>query len=234
MTAASPTGPPVPDPARLFSEAVCGIVGYVGWRPARDVLLGGLRRLEYRGYDSAGIATVTPDSGVVDVHRAAGPLDNLVRVTDAAPEPDGVTARTGMGHTRWATHGPPTDRNAHPHRDASGRVAVIHNGIIENFAALRAELEDGGVELASDTDTEVAAHLVARALDAEAEAGFTACSCTSPRVSSSVAYLRSRRSPSAGTRLRTWMPPSLASIQSADDSRLLRNKVAALGLTRSV
>ncbi|MCD2192505.1 glutamine--fructose-6-phosphate transaminase (isomerizing) [Actinomycetospora endophytica] len=156
---------------------MCGIVGYVGWRPARDVLLGGLRRLEYRGYDSAGIATVTPGSDVVDVHRAAGPLDNLVRVTDAEPEPEGVTARTGMGHTRWATHGPPTDRNAHPHRDASGRVAVIHNGIIENFAALRAELEADGVELESDTDTEVAAHLVARALDElgpdDDSAGFT-------------------------------------------------------------
>jgi glucosamine--fructose-6-phosphate aminotransferase (isomerizing) len=159
---------------RLSSESVCGIVGYVGWRPARDVLLGGLRRLEYRGYDSAGIATVTPDSDAVDVHRAAGPLDNLVRVTDAAPEPDGAVARAGMGHTRWATHGAPTDRNAHPHRDASGRVAVIHNGIIENFVALRAELEDDGVELASETDTEVAAHLVARAIADDPEAGFTA------------------------------------------------------------
>jgi glucosamine--fructose-6-phosphate aminotransferase (isomerizing) len=152
---------------------VCGIVGYVGWRPARDVLLGGLRRLEYRGYDSAGIATVRADSTTVEVHRAAGPLDELVRVTDAAPEGE-VPARTGMGHTRWATHGAPTDRNAHPHGDASGRVAVIHNGIIENFAALRAELEDDGVELASDTDTEVAAHLVARALTEDEDAGFTA------------------------------------------------------------
>ncbi|WP_433800408.1 glutamine--fructose-6-phosphate transaminase (isomerizing) [Actinomycetospora sp. CA-084318] len=153
---------------------MCGIVGYVGWRPARDVLLGGLRRLEYRGYDSAGIATVTPDATTVEVHRAAGALDNLVRVTDANPEDPEHPARTGMGHTRWATHGAPTDRNAHPHRDATGRVAVVHNGIIENFVALRAELEDAGVELASDTDSEVAAHLVARAFDEEPEAGLTA------------------------------------------------------------
>ena len=150
-------------------------MGYVGWRPARDVLLGGLRRLEYRGYDSAGIATVTAaggtGDGALEVHRAAGPLDNLVGVVAASPEPAAGTARTGMGHTRWATHGGPTDRNAHPHRDASGRVAVVHNGIIENFSALRAELEDDGVELASDTDTEVAAHLVARALDEAAAAG---------------------------------------------------------------
>ena len=164
---------------------MCGIVGYVGWRPARDVLLGGLRRLEYRGYDSAGIATVTAGDGAdgaLEVHRAAGPLDNLVDVVAAAgPEPEGGTARTGMGHTRWATHGGPTDRNAHPHRDASGRVAVVHNGIIENFAALRAELEDAGVELASDTDTEVAAHLVARALDEAVAAGEDAGLTTAVR-----------------------------------------------------
>ncbi len=148
---------------------MCGIVGYVGWRPARDVLIGGLRRLEYRGYDSAGVAVVHPDgTGALEVHRAAGPLDNLVAVLadDTAEDRSaGDDSHVGMGHTRWATHGPPTDRNAHPHRDATGRVAVVHNGIIENFAALRAELEADGVELTSDTDTEVCAHLVARAFD---------------------------------------------------------------------
>jgi glucosamine--fructose-6-phosphate aminotransferase (isomerizing) len=158
---------------------VCGIVGYVGWRPARQVLVDGLRRLEYRGYDSAGVAVVGPGpdgSGELDVHRAAGPLDNLLAVLPPTDSPDGPDSggTAGMGHTRWATHGPPTDRNAHPHRDAAGRVAVVHNGIIENFSALRAELEADGVELASDTDSETAAHLVARAMAADPGAGLTA------------------------------------------------------------
>ncbi|MFC5141233.1 glutamine--fructose-6-phosphate transaminase (isomerizing) [Actinomycetospora rhizophila] len=145
---------------------MCGIVGYVGGRGAQEVLVNGLRRLEYRGYDSAGVA-IADGRGGLEVHRAAGPLDNLVAVLPA----DGTAGTTGMGHTRWATHGPPTDRNAHPHRDATGRVAVVHNGIIENFAALRAELEADGVELTSDTDSEVAAHLVARAFDAQGREG---------------------------------------------------------------
>jgi glutamine---fructose-6-phosphate transaminase (isomerizing) len=154
---------------------VCGIVGYVGWRGAQEVLVNGLRRLEYRGYDSAGVSVVD-GTGSLEVHRAAGPLDNLVAVLPeggASDQPTGRGGTTGMGHTRWATHGPPTDRNAHPHQDATGKVAVVHNGIIENFAALRAELESEGVELASDTDTEVAAHMVARAFDADPGAGLT-------------------------------------------------------------
>ncbi|PVZ07874.1 glucosamine--fructose-6-phosphate aminotransferase (isomerizing) [Actinomycetospora cinnamomea] len=151
---------------------VCGIVGYVGWRGAQEVLVNGLRRLEYRGYDSAGVAMVDGRGGL-EVHRAAGPLDNLVAVLPEGSTDGGAAGggTTGMGHTRWATHGPPTDRNAHPHRDVTGKVAVVHNGIIENFAALRAELEADGVELASDTDTEVAAHLVARAVEAQAGDG---------------------------------------------------------------
>jgi glutamine---fructose-6-phosphate transaminase (isomerizing) len=138
---------------------VCGIVGYVGHRQALDVVLDGLRRLEYRGYDSAGVAMLDGDGGIT-VERAAGALSNLEqRLAEADRER--FAGSSGMGHTRWATHGAPTDRNAHPHRDASGKVAVVHNGIIENFAVLRAELEAAGVEMASDTDTETAAHLIA-------------------------------------------------------------------------
>jgi len=137
---------------------VCGIVGYVGHRAALDVVLDGLRRLEYRGYDSAGVAVI--NEGDLAVERKAGRLQNLETRLDEVGR-DNFAGTVGMGHTRWATHGAPIDRNSHPHRDATNRVAVVHNGIIENFAALRAELEGLGVEMASDTDTETVAHLVA-------------------------------------------------------------------------
>jgi glutamine---fructose-6-phosphate transaminase (isomerizing) len=140
---------------------MCGIVGYVGHQSARDVVVDALRRMEYRGYDSAGIALVD-GVGKLTVRRRAGRLSNLESVL-ADTEPTALAGTTGLGHTRWATHGRPTDRNAHPHRDAAGKIAVVHNGIIENFPILRRELEAAGVEFASDTDTEVAVHLVARA-----------------------------------------------------------------------
>jgi glucosamine--fructose-6-phosphate aminotransferase (isomerizing) len=139
---------------------MCGIVGYVGHRPALDVVLQGLSRLEYRGYDSAGVA-VLDGAGGLSVSRKAGPLANLTAELDG-PSRNGFAGHAGMGHTRWATHGAPTDRNAHPHSDSTGSVAVVHNGIIENFGQLRAELERDGVELVSDTDTETVAHLIAR------------------------------------------------------------------------
>ncbi|MFD9001265.1 glutamine--fructose-6-phosphate transaminase (isomerizing) [Streptomyces sp. NPDC059582] len=135
---------------------MCGIVGYVGSRPALDVVMAGLKRLEYRGYDSAGVA-VLADGGLAAAKRA-GKLVNLEKELSERPLPTGAT---GIGHTRWATHGGPTDANAHPHLDNAGRVAVVHNGIIENFAALRAELAERGHDLASETDTEVVAHLLA-------------------------------------------------------------------------
>ena len=143
---------------------MCGIVGYVGDRQALEVVLEGLRRLEYRGYDSSGVAVLTPDGGLV-MEKRAGRIENLDKAL-AVEHPAGIAGTTAIGHTRWATHGAPTDRNAHPHLDAAGSVAVIHNGIIENFSPLRAELEAAGVELASETDSEVVAHLLARALPA--------------------------------------------------------------------
>lgn len=141
---------------------MCGIVGYVGHQSALDVVLDGLRRLEYRGYDSAGIAVVAGDE--LAVERKAGRLQNLETRLDEVGR-DNFAGTVGMGHTRWATHGAPIDRNSHPHRDATNRVAVVHNGIIENFLVLRAELEALGVEMTSDTDTETVAHLVAIAYD---------------------------------------------------------------------
>ena len=143
---------------------MCGIVGYVGDQQAQGVVVEGLRRLEYRGYDSAGVALVA--DGQIAADKRAGKLANLEKAIaeDTLPE-----ATTGIGHTRWATHGAPNDTNAHPHIGAAGRVAVVHNGIIENFAPLRAELEAEGVELRSETDTEIAAQLLERAVLAGAD-----------------------------------------------------------------
>jgi glucosamine--fructose-6-phosphate aminotransferase (isomerizing) len=138
---------------------MCGIVGYVGSNSSQDVLLGGLRRLEYRGYDSAGIAVVDPAGDLVSAKKA-GKLQALVDELESSPIPDGAT---GIGHTRWATHGGPTDGNAHPHLADGDKLALIHNGIIENFSELRAELQAEGIEFRSETDSEVAAHLVGRA-----------------------------------------------------------------------
>ncbi len=133
---------------------MCGIIGYIGPRPVVPVLLEGLRRLEYRGYDSAGVALVR--AGAVELRRSAGKLDRLVE----ALENDPVDGDYGLGHTRWATHGRPTEENAHPHRDGTGRIVVVHNGIIENHLALKRELEAEGHRFATETDTEVIAHLV--------------------------------------------------------------------------
>ena len=138
---------------------MCGIVGYVGKKQALEVVVAGLRRMEYRGYDSAGIAVIS--AGCLEIRKKAGKLVNLETLLGSDPLPDSTT---GIGHTRWATHGGPTDSNAHPHVSEDGTVAVIHNGIIENFAELRGELVAAGVTLTSETDTEVVAHLIAKTL----------------------------------------------------------------------
>ena len=156
---------------------MCGIVGYVGQQQALEVVISGLRRLEYRGYDSAGVAIIA--DGRLDVRKKAGKLANLESLIGTDPLPQSTT---GIGHTRWATHGGPTDSNAHPHVSEDGRVAIIHNGIIENFAELRAELEAQGVHMASETDTEVVAHLVAKALPAADDDLFEALRAVCARL----------------------------------------------------
>src|SRR5947207_2225394 len=141
-------------PERCYPQCLmCGIVGYVGPDDALPIVLEGLRRLEYRGYDSAGVAVV---DGGLEVVKREGKLAELEQALDGSP----LTGSLGMGHTRWATHGVPSDRNAHPHADCGGRVAVIHNGIIENFTELRTRLEKEGHTLESETDTECIAHLI--------------------------------------------------------------------------
>ena len=140
---------------------MCGIVGYVGPKSTVDVLLGGLRRLEYRGYDSAGVSVITGTG--LETRKKAGKLDNLIGEITAHPL---APANIGIGHTRWATHGAPTDGNAHPHLGGTReKLSLIHNGIIENFSELKAELLAEGTRFASDTDSEVAAHLIAREYD---------------------------------------------------------------------
>src|SRR6188508_502852 len=140
---------------------MCGIVGYVGPKAATPLLVSGLRKLEYRGYDSAGLA-VTDVAGKMQVVRCRGKLSGLEDMVSKEPPPGSV----GVGHTRWATHGRPSEINAHPHK--TGSVAVVHNGIIENHLALRARLEASGRKFSSETDTEIAAHLIDEALIAGA------------------------------------------------------------------
>lgn len=141
---------------------MCGIVGYTGTSQATDILIDGLKRMEYRGYDSAGIAVQTDAGGLV-VRRKVGKVSGL----EAIVASEHIEGTCGIGHTRWATHGRPSERNAHPHTDCSGRFAVVHNGIIENFAALKEELAGRGHEFRSDTDTEVIAHLIEEAYEGD-------------------------------------------------------------------
>ncbi|HVE74268.1 MAG TPA: glutamine--fructose-6-phosphate transaminase (isomerizing) [Mycobacteriales bacterium] len=156
---------------------MCGIVGYVGSQPALDVVMGGLRRLEYRGYDSAGVAIRDDGTGALAIERKSGKLSNLEKILVDTQLPGTLLPGThlsgtlGIGHTRWATHGAPTDRNAHPHIDCSGALALVHNGTIENFEALLVGLDARGHERRSDTDTEIVAHLIEERLADPAIAG---------------------------------------------------------------
>src|SRR6202789_331135 len=148
---------------------MCGIVGYVGKKKVVPVIVEGLRRLEYRGYDSAGIAVGSPARSTLELRRAPGKLANLEEVLREQP----LDGSFGIGHTRWATHGRPTEENAHPHRDCSGRIVVVHNGIVENYLALKHELTQQGHKFVTETDTEVIAHLVEQQLRSAEESGKT-------------------------------------------------------------
>src|SRR5947199_1403938 len=139
---------------------MCGIIGYIGSKDVVPVLIEGLRRLEYRGYDSAGVAVV--HDGRIDLRRSAGKLSNLEQVIRIDP----IAGAYGVGHTRWATHGRPTEENAHPHRDCTGKIVVVHNGIIENYLDLKQELQQQGHAFVTATDTEIVAHLIEREMKA--------------------------------------------------------------------
>src|SRR5713226_8886311 len=133
---------------------MCGIIGYIGDKEVLPILIDGLRRLEYRGYDSAGVAVVR--NGNIELRRSAGKLARLEEVIAVNP----VDGQYGIGHTRWATHGRPTEENAHPHRDCTGDIVVVHNGIVENYLQLKQQLQLEGHKFVTETDTEVIAHLV--------------------------------------------------------------------------
>src|SRR5215471_17727854 len=136
------------------TKTMCGIVGYTGPRNATPVILGGLKRLEYRGYDSAGIAIL--QNGAINIRRDVGKLENLEKLVVEQP----LEGQIGIGHTRWATHGQPSERNAHPHISMDGQFVVVHNGIVENYLELREQLKARGIIFNSETDTEVIVHLV--------------------------------------------------------------------------
>jgi glucosamine--fructose-6-phosphate aminotransferase (isomerizing) len=143
---------------------MCGIVGYIGPRKAVPIIMEGLKRLEYRGYDSAGVAVLDAE-GCIAVRRASGKLRNLEETLRLSP----VDGPYGIGHTRWATHGRPTEENAHPHRDCHGDIVVVHNGIVENYLSLKRQLQAEGHKFVTETDTEVIAHLVEKHYDGNLE-----------------------------------------------------------------
>ena len=146
---------------------MCGIVGYAGNRNARNVIVTGLRRLEYRGYDSAGIAELAPDNSAISLTRAVGKIVDLAERLDQQPENDSSPATLAIGHTRWATHGAPTEANAHPHMSQDGAFALVHNGIIENYISLKQHLIQQGISFHSETDSEVIVHLIAQCYEGD-------------------------------------------------------------------
>src|ERR1019366_973873 len=150
-----PSAVPLPTIRQGANSPMCGIVGYVGKKQVVPVIIEGLRKLEYRGYDSAGIAVAGNGEGL-QIRRAQGKLRNLEEVIRLKP----LDGTYGIGHTRWATHGRPTEENAHPHRDCTGRIVVVHNGIVENYLSLKKKLIAEGHKFTTETDTEIIAHLI--------------------------------------------------------------------------
>src|SRR5205809_20611 len=203
---------------------MCGIVGYVGSREAAPLLLEGLKRLEYRGYDSAGIATLS--NGRFVVARSPGKLSRLIEKLGGLSTP----GTTGIGHTRWATHGRPTESNAHPHSDCSGRIVVVHNGIIENFSERKAALAAAGHRFVSDTDTEVFAHEVEAVFDGDL---FTAVSRAAKTLSGAYAVVvSSSQEPGVLVAARSG-PPIVLGIGSGENY-VASDPVALVPWTREV
>ena len=168
---------------------MCGIIGYLGDKQVVPILIDGLRRLEYRGYDSAGVAVVR--NGQIERRRSAGKLANLEEAIQTEP----LEGIYGVGHTRWATHGRPTEENAHPHQDCSGKIVVVHNGIIENYLDLKRELQKRGHKFVTETDSEVIAHLLEHEMKAQGAAARLGGRRPAARCSRCAACSRSSPSP---------------------------------------
>ena len=201
---------------------MCGIIGYTGPDQALPIIVAGLSTLEYRGYDSAGVAVVAPEGGDLQIAKRAGKLERL----RAALEGESIAGTTGVGHTRWATHGEPNDPNSHPHLDASGDLALIHNGIIENFAELKAELVAAGHTFTSETDTEVAAHLIGALREERGGDLVDAVRAALPRIRGAFAFaVVDRRDPTTIVATRREAPLVLGH---KGDASLLASDVAGL------
>ncbi len=201
---------------------MCGIIGYTGPDQALGILVQGLTTLEYRGYDSAGVAVLAPDGDRLQLVKRAGKLANLREALDGRELPGSI----GVGHTRWATHGAPSDANSHPHTDASGDLAVIHNGIFENFAELKAGLAARGHTFVSQTDTEVVAHLIGELRDADDVDLVTAVRLAMRQVTGAFALaVIDRRDPTTIVASRREAPLVLGH---RDDASLLASDVAGL------
>ncbi|MDQ5871605.1 MAG: glutamine--fructose-6-phosphate transaminase (isomerizing), partial [Acidobacteriota bacterium] len=203
---------------------MCGIVGYVGSKEAAPLLMEGLKRLEYRGYDSAGIATLC--NGSFTIHRAAGKLSTLVEKLAGSSAPGSV----GIGHTRWATHGRPTEENAHPHTDCKGQVVAVHNGIFENFAERKAELRASGHRFTSETDTEVFAHEVEEAFRGDL---FEAVQAATRKLSGAYAVLVSS-SAEPGVLVAARSGPPIAVGLGENENWVASDPVALVPWTRDV